>query len=232
MNEVRYAIYHAPAVDSPWWRWGSAWLGWDEKKAVALAQPWWPDGTREQLHALTAEPRRYGFHATLKAPFRLARGTDEVALCRRVDQLASRLRRVALGRLVPVRIDDFTALEPAQESTELAALAARCVTELDDLRAPLTREDLARRRPESLPARARELLGEWGYPWVLDLFRFHMTVSGPVDLVTGEALIRHVAAAVEGLNTAHPPMLERLCVFREDHPGAPFVRIHDAELAP
>lgn len=231
MNDVRYAIYHAPAVDSPWWRWGAAWLGRDEKKDLPLAQPWWPEGTREQFHALTAEPRRYGFHATLKAPFRLGHGSDEDALCRRVDQLASQLRRVMLGPLQPVRIDDFTALVPAQDSPELGALGARCVTELDDLRAPLSREELARRRLETLPSRARELLADWGYPWVLDLFRFHMTLSGPVDVVTGKAIIRHAAAAVSGLNAAHPPQLDRLCVFREDHPGAPFARIHDAELA-
>ena len=232
MKDARYAIYYAPAVDSPWWRFGAAWLGRDERNGAPLAQPWWPEGTRDEFLALTAEPRRYGFHATLKAPFRLAAPVDESRLCARVDQLASQLRRVELGKLEPVRIDDFIALAPARPPSGLATLATRCVVGLDGLRAPLTAGEFARRRPEHLPARARELLAAWGYPWVLDLFRFHMTLSGAVDEATGERMARHAGAAVARLNAEHPPVVDRVCVFREDHPGAPFMRIHDAELAP
>jgi putative phosphonate metabolism protein len=226
----RYAIYHAPAVDSPWWRFGAAWLGWDERRRVALSQPEWPEWSQEEFHALTAEPRRYGFHATLKAPFHLAGKVDEACLCRRVDLLARQLPRVVLGPLVPSRIGDFIALVPAQASPALHELAWRCVMELDDLRAPLTPEEIARRRPERLVPRARQFLERWGYPWVLDLFRFHLTLSGPVDAATGDLIASHAAASVAELNALHPPVIDRLCVFREDHPGAPFVRIHDAEL--
>lgn len=230
MNEARYAVYHAPALGSPWWQFGTRWVGRDEHSGLHPAQPAWREWTPQAFQALTGEPRRYGFHATLKAPFHLVAGVDEEGLRRRVDQLASQLRAVPLGRLEPARVDDFIALVPTQPSPSLDACAARCVTELDDLRAPLTPADLARRRPERLPARPRELLDRWGYPWVLDQFRFHMTLSGAVDVATGDHLAGHARAAVERLNDEHPPVLDRLCVFREERPGAPFIRIHDSQL--
>jgi putative phosphonate metabolism protein len=231
VTEPRYAIYHAPAVDSPWWRFGAGWLGRDERRGAALRQPRWPEWTEDDFHALTAEPRRYGFHATLKAPFRLRANADERVLCERVDQLARAVAPVALGRLEPARINDFIALVPAHPSQAVEDLGRACVTELDDLRAQPTRAETERRRPEQLEPLARQLLESWGYPWVLDLFRFHMTLSGPVDVVTGDLLARHAAGIVADLNALHPPRIDRICVFREDHPGAPFVRIHDAELA-
>lgn len=230
MSAPRYAIYHAPAVDSPWWRFGAPWLGRDDARGEPLDQPRWPQWSPRDFHALTAEPRRYGFHATLKAPFRLRPLVDEAILCQRVDWLARDLPAAALGALVPERISDFVALVPQAPNAAIGALAWRCVMELDDLRAPLTPEELARRRPEALDARARGFLERFGYPWVMDLFRFHMTLSGPVDAQTGDLLVRHAAEAVAGLNAQHPPVVDRLCVFREDGPGAPLLRVHEAQL--
>lgn len=231
MSGARYAIYYAPAVDSPWWRFGAGWLGWDERRGTALPQPKLPEFSPEDFHALTSEPRRYGFHATLKAPFRLRGSADEVLLRDRLAVLGRQLHAVAAGPLRPVLLDDFVALVPVQRQPAIDSLAARCVMDLDDLRAPLTDEELARRQPERLEPDAREMLRRYGYPWVLGRFRFHLTLSGRVDPVTADLLVHRATEAVAALQAAQPLQLDRLCLFREDHPGAPFQRIHEEVLA-
>lgn len=231
MNGPRYAIYFAPAVDSPWWRFGAGWLGRDEQRDQPLPQPAVAGLSAAQLHALTEEPRRYGFHATLKAPFRLRDGADEALLRRRLAMLAAALRPVPLLTLALARIDDFVALEPVPRSPAVDSLAARCVIEVDDLRASPTPAELARRRPERLDDEGRALLARYGYPHVLGRFRFHLTLSGPVDAQQADRLIAATQAAMPQLHRQAAPVLDRLCLFREERPGAPFVRVHDEVLA-
>jgi putative phosphonate metabolism protein len=232
VNAARYAIYFAPAVDSPWWRFGAAWLGRDDQGSLPLPQPALPEFDPEDFATLTAEPRRYGFHATLKAPFRLRERVGEDALQRRIATLARRLRAVPVGPLVPRLLQDFVALVPAQRQPAVEALAAVCVMDLDDLRAPLTTEELARRHPERLDDDGRDLLRRFGYPHVLHRFQFHMTLSGPVDAVTADLLCHRVAPRVATLNASAPLLLDRLCLFREEQPGAAFVRVHEEVLQP
>jgi putative phosphonate metabolism protein len=227
----RYAVYYAPAVDSPWWRFGAGWLGWDDARGQALAQPRLPEFSAEDFHALTGEPRRYGFHATLKAPFRLHPAVNEATLRDRLAMLAPRLRAVAIGPLVPVHMEGFVALAPRERQPAIDALATRCVLDLDDLRAPLTPEEVARREAAGLDARQRELLARYGYPHVLAYFRLHLTLSGTVDPVTADLLMHRAGEQVDPLNARHPLRLDRLCLFREDHPGAPFLRMHEQALA-
>lgn len=232
-QEARYAIYYAPARHSPWWRFGAGWLGRDEFEDAPLLQPIPPGMTRQQLAALTEEPRRYGFHATLKAPFRLRAGATEALLLHRLQACARPLRPVSIGRLEPVWMDGFVALVPQVREPALDALAARCVLALDDLRAPPTAAELARHRPDRLDATGRELLALYGYPWVLGRFRFHLTLSGPVDAATAQSLLPHAQAALAAVQDGGAGMaiLDRLCVFRQASPAASFVRIRDEVLA-
>jgi hypothetical protein len=124
----------------------------------------------------------------------------------------------------------FVALTPTHPSSELQALAADCVVWLDDLRAPLSPEDLARRRVAELDTREMELLNCYGYPYVLERFRFHLSLTGPVDAACGQRAIQAVEAQVDQMNTAAPLVLDRLCVFEEAAPGLPFRRIADMEF--
>jgi hypothetical protein len=153
-------------------------------------------------------------------------------LLARVDAIARRLRPLPIGPLVPVYMDGFVALMPARQSPSVEAVAAVCVTELDRLRAPLTADELARRHPERLDERGRELLALYGYPHVLERFRFHMTLSGPMDTGRAGELVARIAPEVARLNQVEAPMLDRLCVFHEPAPGQPFMRIHDAPFPP
>ena len=77
---TRYAIYYAPAASDPLWAFGSSVLGYDAARGARVAFPDHQALRAAPLEAWTAEPRKYGFHATLKPPFALAAGVDEAAL--------------------------------------------------------------------------------------------------------------------------------------------------------
>jgi putative phosphonate metabolism protein len=176
----RYALYYVPAPDSPLWQFGCAVLGYDAVRGCdvphATPEGWLADDWR----AATAEPRRYGFHATLKAPFRLAEGRTEADLLHAMQAFSAGTVPAPIGILRVATIRNFIALVPQEQGHELLALAAAIVTAFEPFRAPLSAEDHARRRPEALPARERAYLERYGYPYVLDAFRFHMTLSGPL----------------------------------------------------
>ncbi len=227
---VRYAIYFSPAQHSPWWEFGARWLGRDECSDAPLAQPVTTQFEPAELRAITSEPRRYGFHATLKAPFRLGDVHANGDLMVRMQALAATLKPVALGPLHAVTLGDFVALMPVTPPDELAALAAACVTGFDGFRAPLSVEDVARRRGPHLDSRGRELLQLYGYPYVLERFRFHLTLSGPVQVAIAQRVMQAVSEPLARLNLATPLVLDRLCLFVEPAPGQPFKRIADVEL--
>jgi hypothetical protein len=178
---------------------------------------------------ITAEPRRYGFHATLKAPFRLGGEHSEEDLWARLRALAAELAPVPLGPMAAVALGEFVAWMPQAQPPELGALAARCVIELDDLRAPLTPSELARRRPELLDARGLELLERYGYPHVLERFRLHFSLSGPLDGATAQRVLDAWTLRTVQLNQA-PLVLDRLCLFVQVAPQQAFRRVGDALL--
>lgn len=227
---ARYAIYFTPAKGSPWWKLGAHWLGRDECTNQALAQPILADIPAQQLLQLTAYPRRYGFHATLKAPFTLRDGATEADLLTRMRALAQQLQPVALGPMVATGLDNFTAVLPSTSPMALGTLAASCVTSLDDLRAPLSPQDVARRQVHPLDARGHELLMQYGYPHVLERYQLHFTLTGPVAEPLAQMVVRAVEGSVARLNQEHPLVLDRLCLFVESEPGTNFLRLADAEL--
>jgi len=227
----RYAIYFAPAHGSPWWEFGARWLGRDERNDTALTQHPLAQIAPDDLLELTEQPRRYGFHATLKAPFGLSGKHTVDDLTARLHRLAATLKPVLLGPLRVATLGDFVALVPALATNELMTLAATCVVGLDDLRAPLSEADLARRRIEHLNAREQELLQLYGYPYVMERFRLHFTLSGPLEPLVAQRVQQAVAASVAQLNATAPLVLDRLCLFVEPAPGQPFKRIADAVIS-
>lgn len=227
---VRYAIYFAPAKDSPWWDFGAHWLGRDEHDNTALPQPVVAGIPPAALASITQEPQRYGFHATLKAPFRLAAGTDESGLITGLRTLAQTLKPVALGPLRVATLGHFVALVPHIASADLQALADACVTGLDHFRTPLLAADLQRRRIEQLDERETELLNLYGYPYVMERFRLHLSLTGPIDKEVAQGVTQAVSAHIDRLNADTPLLLDRLCLFVEKSPGAPFQRLIDLRL--
>jgi len=177
MSFRRYAVYYTPPP-GPLADFGAAWLGWDIARGRAV--PHAPAGFAA-LPEVTETPRHYGFHATIKPPFAPTGGTDAEALGAALADCARRLDPARADGLRLSRLGHFLALSPEGDSTEIHALAAAVVRDLDGFRAPPTKAELARRRAAGLsPAQEAHLL-RWGYPYVMDEFRFHMTLSGPLS---------------------------------------------------
>jgi len=217
----RYAIYYVAAAGSDLDRFGAPLLGYDALSGADLP---FPDGMMRKVpdwRDLTKDPRKYGFHATLKAPMTLAPGKTEAALLAACEAFARTPRPIPAIRPVVDSISGFIAVVPAERSAELERLAADCVRELDSFRAPLTPEDRARRNPSALTPRQHEYLDCWGYPYVLEDFRFHMTLTGRLDVERRQpvlTLLRDRFAAL-GLRTL---AIDRIAVFRQDDAEARF----------
>lgn len=178
---------------------------------------------RADIDAITVDARRYGFHGTLKAPFRPAPGVDLDDVVRAVAHIADARSAVTIPDLTLARLDGFFALTPAPtaDASAVSRLAGDVVRELDHLRAALTPAELERRRPERLTDRQRTLLTHWGYPYVLDEFRFHLTLTDRIpvdDRDEVEHVLRGWFADALGTDLA----VDALAVFVEPAPGAPF----------
>ncbi|MGY4568625.1 DUF1045 domain-containing protein [Bradyrhizobium sp. USDA 3256] len=222
-NTPRYAIYYAPSPDSALHRFGSTLLGYDAVSGDALP---FPEGVTPDWREVTEDPRKYGFHATLKAPTALADGRSEAELLDACAAFAGRARRIPVIEPVVDAISGFIAVIPASRSDDLQQLAADCVTEFDAFRAPLTPEDRARRRPEKLTARQCDYLDRWGYPYVMEEFRFHMTLTGRLsDERRGPivAQLRTRFAAVDLTRLA----IDRIALFKQTDSASRF-RIIDS----
>ncbi|WP_026436244.1 DUF1045 domain-containing protein [Acidovorax sp. JHL-9] len=229
----RYAVYFAPAPGTLGWLAGSHWLGRCAAQLQPLPQLDIVGVAQEDLHRLTAAPRRYGWHATLKAPFMLAPGVDWLALHQATQAVARHLRPFTLPPLQVERLGDFLALVPMAAPATQAALheaAAACVTQLQPLAAPLSPVELARRRAGGLTPRQDALLLRWGYPFVLEEFRFHLSLTGPLDTVAAstQALVQDAA---EQFFADLPPLnFNSLALFAEPTPGADFVLLDHLEM--
>lgn len=207
----RFAIYYAPR-DGAFADAAAQWLGWDMAQGCAVVQPDVPG-----LADLTADPRKYGFHGTIKPPFRLADGTSRGDLAAAVADLAQRLSPVEVPGLEMVLLHGFLALVPGHDPA-LNKLAAKVVEGLERFRAPLTAAEIARRRPETLTLRQRELLTVYGYPYVMEEFEFHLTLSGRLGAAEAPTLQTAARAHFAGL-VPQPFRLKDLCLCGEDEAG-------------
>lgn len=175
MHFSRFALYYAPPEGAAWTDLATAWLGWDMTTGAPVAPP---DAGDLPVGDITARPRKYGLHGTIKPPFRLAEGKTRAQLETEAEALCARLAPVTLDGLEVAQLGRFLALRPTGEATALADLAAACVEGLDAFRAPAPEAELARRRAAGLTPTQEAHLQRWGYPYVMDEFRFHITLTG------------------------------------------------------
>jgi putative phosphonate metabolism protein len=208
----RFAVYYAPRPGD-FATAAAAWLGWDAARGCAVPQPDIPD-----LADLTAAPRKYGFHGTLRAPFRPAPGVTGAAIAAAVEALAACVAPASCPGLRLTNLQGFLALVPDGDPGEIQGLGAAVVEGTDVLRAPLTEAETARRRPDRLTARQRSLFARWGYPFVMEEFRFHLTLTDRLDLARAET-VASVALAHLAPTLPRPFVIEDLCLFGEDGAG-------------
>lgn len=212
---MRYAIYYCPAPDSALGRFGADWL-------AGVEVPGLPGARRD---GLLADVRRYGWHATLCAPFALADGCGSGDLCRAAVNVA----RDHVPFVLPLRLDrlaGFLALRPAGDTAAIDALAAACLRATGRLRAPLAAEAL-RKRTSGLDAVELAHLQNHGYPYVLDRYRFHMTLAAPATAAEEQALRGWLAPHAQ---TLAPAAIDAIAICREPAPGAAFELIERTAL--
>jgi putative phosphonate metabolism protein len=220
-NHPRYAIYYAPAPGSDLDRFGAQLLGYDAFSGGDLP---FPDGILQAApdwRDLTGDPRKYGFHATLKAPMSLADGETETELLAACEAFASTSRAIPVIRPVVGSIEGFIAVIPAQPPTALIQLAADCVREFDSFRTPLSDQDRARRNPSQLTPRQRAHLERWGYPYVMDDFRFHMTLTARLVSERRENIMAMLRERFARLGLEHLA-IDQIALFRQQDAGSRF----------
>lgn len=228
MNPYRVAIYFAPEAESPHQAAGQGWLGLGPTGCAPI--PIQAILGEQRTDVLLTEPRRYGFHGTLKAPFRLASGVSWSDFLNEVRGLAARLLPFTLAPLEVRPLDNFLALQAVTPDERLSELASRCVQDLHHLASPLNENELLRRRKAPLSSRQEQLMLAWGYPYVLDEFRFHMTLTGPMrDLSEGEhmAIVEAAQATFEPLG---PWPVDQLSVFVQATPQSAFEMLEQVPL--
>ena len=230
MPEPRYAIYFVPGADTALYRFGASALGYDcySGRDVALIDgagslPW---------AAFVREPRRYGFHATLKPPFRLAKGLQEADLERAVVRFAADHSAVSVGEIVVRELGSFIAFVPTVPPARLGKLADACVREFDRFRAPLTAAERERRMAANPDLSARQIahLERWGYPYVFEDFRFHMTLTGSLPQSERQQALKFLCEKFEQLPNAGSVAVDRIVIARQPESGALFQVIRVALL--
>ncbi|HUB46805.1 MAG TPA: DUF1045 domain-containing protein [Acetobacteraceae bacterium] len=215
--ESRVAIYYAPQSDDPLFAKAATWLGRDPESDAPAPQPDLPD-----IAEVTAEPRLYGFHATLKPPFRLAEGRQWFDVLEAATLLADRIAPFTLPALAVSDVFGFLALRETVHCPPLQALADACVAHLDPFRAPPSEPELARRRRAGLTSQQDAMLARWGYPYVFETWFFHMTLTRRLH-AEEKALYQPAAEQYLAAVLTLPRQVTDICLFLQPETGAPFV---------
>ncbi len=220
-DQRRFALYFSPEDDSALAAFGRNWLGrtLDCTELAPLSADHFPVGFQGDL---IKDARKYGFHATLKAPFRLKEGVSQDIISARAKAFASQQPSFVEPPFVLASLHGFLALRPAAASEAIRALADNCVRFFDEFRAPLNESERLKRLSEPLSEQQKKHLEQWGYPYVFENFRFHMTLTrklNDLELPVVRSFIEKQAAQIR----AEPTRFSSLCLFTQSEPQAPFV---------
>jgi len=216
-NSSRYAVYYAPEVGSDLADFGASWLGWDPERGESVAHPAYADPPGP-VSELTDAPRKYGFHGTLKPPFKLTNGYTVSDLNDALVELTSQQQAFEVERIGLRSIDGFLAITPTRYCAPIATLAENCVRQLDAFRASPLEAELTRRRSAKLSDAQDRNLTRWGYPYVLDEFRFHLTLTGKLAPEILEPVRERLQTELSLILTQPLPVRE-ICLFREAKDG-------------
>ncbi len=202
----RYAIYYAPEPGSPLDTFGRSWFG-----NSANGRP--PGANAKlgpnKIAALSESSRRYGLHGTLKPPFALNPGTTSESLLEAARVFARSLTPVEIPPLELVTIAKFIALSPTTQSAALEKLSAACVRGFEAYRGPLSNEQVENYRFNKLTVHQEQMLHHWGYPYVMEEFRFHISVTDPIDDP------KERQEAMTAIETLAAPVLGKASTIRE-----------------
>lgn len=222
MGHHRYAIYYVPAPLSPLGKFGAHWLGRDVATNAAMPQPSITSVDAARLAALTAAPRHYGFHATLKPPFRLADHYDLNMLDESLEAFAVAQVPFNVPALEVANLDGFIALRPRQDCKALHSLAKACVREFDGFRAPQTDAELQKRLQAELTDKQVGLLKKWGYPYVMSEYRFHLTLTERLKGKERQNLMAELERLAKDVLSDQEWMIDAITLVRQNARDEPF----------
>jgi hypothetical protein len=181
---------------------------------------------------LTAEPRRYGFHATLKGPFHLSPSCTEAQLISAMHSFAGLGH--AIPALVPVvrLLSGFAAIVPEAASPAVDDLAGKCTTIFDAFRAPMSPQERAWRVAAGLNQSQIGNLDRGGYPYLFSDFRFHMTLTGKVGMDRRNDVLDTLQRALHGACKDRALAIERISLMRQNDDNSSFRVIEQTALRP
>lgn len=217
----RVALYYAPPRGSAIERFAMTWLGRDHETGAPLEQPAVPGIAPERFKEITTSPRRYGFHATIKAPFRLAPDQALEELSEALGAFCSD-RQAFEARLQIASVGGYIAFVLAEASPAMAALEDETVRRFEPFRAPLQQEEIDRRRPGSLTERQARQFFEFGYPFIFEDFRFHMTLSHRLEGQEHDTVLAGARAQAAPV-LDEPHRFDGLAVYEQADPDADFL---------
>ncbi len=225
---ARYAIFWLPPAESALAAFGREWFGiCPEHCDVGPPATF---GLSADLAAeAIARPRRYGLHGTIQAPFRPAEGVTTQMIAQTLRAFCARRTAHETAALRIERLSQHLALIPEGRTARLDWLAAETVTHFNAFRAPLTEADLARYPSEHHSARQIQHLHDFGYPYVLSDFRFHITLAGPLPPESLDQVEHALAPRVEPLIGA-PLRIDSLSLLGEQDQATPFRLIERCAL--
>ena len=177
---LRFAHYYTPGPDTVLAEAASTWLGRDHENRGSSMIVTKTLGN-ERFAQLTQAPFHYGFHGTLKPPFRLHDATSKKLLCEELDHFCNQRSSFILEGLEIGWIGKFLCLRPVKSSEKMNKLAWDAVRQFDSFREDMSFTELERRRTQGLTPQQDALLLQWGYPYVMDEFRFHLTLSSKIE---------------------------------------------------
>lgn len=220
MTYERYAIYWVPPEVSALGQFARRWMRLSSDSGERKV-PQETFGLNADLaRKATEKPGRYGFHATIKAPFRPVAGVGESELRQEMEAFCAKRRRVQTAPLGLERFTSYLALCPTGQRSDLEWLASDCVTHFDRFRAPLSDKDRARRNTD-MPEPERLYFEQFGYPYIFSRFYFHISLAGPLE----ERELDLVASALRPELAAlcrDDFVLTDLCLVGDPGGGAPF----------
>lgn len=227
---ARYAISYVPAADSAFYRFGRSLLGYDCYTGQELPTLADLNSAAVDWAMVTAEPRRYGFHATLKAPFHLSSACTEAQLVSAFHNFAN------IGHAIPTitpiieMLGGFAAIVPLHHEPLVDALAVACTTLFDAFRASMTPQERARRVASGLSHSQMQNLDRWGYPFLFSDFRFHMTLTGTIQTSQHGIVLAALRQRFQSVCNAQPIPIDRLALVKQETPYTGFRVVSHAEL--
>jgi hypothetical protein len=197
---VRYAIYYTPQPGTPLASFGRSWFG--RANDGATLQAFSAAGLAStSISKPLPSPSGYaGLHSVFKAPFALRDGIGLAALKARLISFTRRRKPVETGPLTLARSGRFLVLRPVEPRPALDWLAAQCLAAFDGFARPASSVEQEAHQNPQLNDHQRVLLKSFGDPHVLSEYRFHVTLTGPLD-----------TAHLERVAQALWPVLEDIC---------------------